>query len=65
MEMASFKDNFIGVHLLVELLGNVANCIGNRSSCLVFTHSRSASRILVLGPSWNPHQEKLAGEQAS
>ena len=35
------------------------------ASCSVCTHSRGASTILVLGLFWDPHQEKLAGEQAS
>ena len=65
MEAASFKDNFTSVFSLVGILGNLASSIGNRASCSVSTHSRGASRILVLGLFWNPHQEKLAGEQAS
>ena len=64
METASSKGNFRSVHSLVGILGNLASSIGNRASCSVCTHSRGASRILVLGLFWDPHQEKLAGEQA-
>ena len=62
MEMASSKDKLKSVHSLVGLLGNLASSIGNRASCLVSMHIRGASRILVLGLLWDPHQEKLAGE---
>ena len=65
METASSKDSFRSVRSLLGILGNLASSIGNRASCLVSTHSRGVPRILVLGLFWDPHQEKLAGEQAS
>ena len=65
MKTASSKDNFTSVCSLVGILGSLARSIGNRASCLVSTHSRGVPRILVLGLFCDPHQEKLAGEQAS